>query len=186
MNVLRATLVAVLLVAGVVAGPARARQDDPRLDDLFDKLQSATGMQDVADAEGQIWRIWTESGSDTVDLFMRDAMTAMARGEFDQALENINTVIEMDPEFAEGWNKRATIYYLMGNFDASVGDIVHTLDLEPRHFGALAGLGLIYDQIDDPEGALKAYKRALEVHPFLPHARRRVEQLSKELKDKEI
>jgi tetratricopeptide (TPR) repeat protein len=90
------------------------------------------------------------------------------------------------PSFAEGWNKRATVYYLMGDFKASVGDIEHTLELEPRHFGALSGLGLIYMNMGKDQAALRAFRKTLEINPHLPAIRERADELAKKLKGEPI
>ncbi len=170
----------------LVLGPADARQGDDRLEGLFDQLMQSEERPEIVAAERRIWQIWHESGSDTIDLLMGQGVGLMSRGDHDGALAKFDAIVELAPDFAEGWNKRATIYYMIGDYDASVIDIVKTLELEPRHFGALSGLGLIYDAIDKPEGALKAYRRALAVHPNLGHARQRIEALKKLLKDRDI
>ncbi len=170
----------------LVLGPADARQGDDRLEGLFDQLMQSEERPEIVAAERRIWQIWHESGSDTIDLLMGQGIRLMRQGDHDGALAKFDAIIELAPDFAEGWNKRATIYYMIGEYGASVIDIVKTLELEPRHFGALSGLGLIYDAIDKPEGALKAYRRALAVHPNLGHARRRMEALKKILKDRDI
>lgn len=173
-----------LILAMVPA--ALARQDDPRLDDLFAQLQSTDNPREALLLQQQIWQVWTLSGSDTVDVLMSRGNQAMAARQYDAALKLFNSVIELDPEFAEGWNKRATLYYLMGRYNDSVVDIQHTLVLEPRHFGALSGLGMIYDAIEDDEGALKAFRQALSVNPHLPGARKAVIRLKKKLKGEGI
>jgi len=96
-------------------------------------------------------------------------------------LARFSRLIERDPTFAEAWNRRATLYYLMGNFDASVRDIQETLAREPRHFGALSGLGLINSALERWDSAVKAYEEALRVNPFLPGAKKNVEDLRKKL-----
>ena len=96
---------------------------------------------------------------------------------FDAALVSFNTVIELKPEFAEGWNKRATLYYLMGKFSLSINDVERTLALEPRHFGALSGLGLIHMALEKPARAMNAFERALVVHPHMLHAKLMIEKL---------
>ena len=175
------------LVAGLmVAPPALARQDDSRLDEVFDRLQTTTDPREARVLETVIWRLWTSSGSETVDLLMGRGGGAMAAGEYEAALDILNRVVDLDPDFAEGWNRRATLYYLMDEFDASVADIQRTLALEPRHFGALSGLGLIYTALDDDEGALKAYREALGVNPHLVGARAAVIRLKKKLKGEGI
>jgi tetratricopeptide (TPR) repeat protein len=94
--------------------------------------------------------------------------------------------VRLDPNFAEGWNKRATVYYMMGDFDASVADIQKTLTLEPRHFGALSGLGLIYDALDKPAAAVKVWQKALEINPHMQSIRHRIEEIQAEEKGKGI
>ena len=96
---------------------------------------------------------------------------------FEAALTSFNTVIEMRPDFAEGWNKRATLYYLVGEFERSIADVERTLALEPRHFGALSGLGLINMALERPVEALAAFEAALAVHPHMPNAKRMIKQL---------
>lgn len=137
-----------------------------KLDDLFAKLQ----MADDAGAkiiEGDIWREWSKSGSPAMDLLLERGRAAMAAGAPDVAIEHFTALIDHAPEFAEGWNARATAYYQMGEFGPSIADIGHALTLNPRHFGALSGLGEIFEQIGKPEQALEVYKAALAIHPRL-------------------
>jgi tetratricopeptide (TPR) repeat protein len=91
-------------------------------------------------------------------------------------------MVERAPEFAEGWNKRATVHFLMGNWQASVRDIRQTLALEPRHFGALFGLGMIYDALEQPEAALRSFEATLALNPHSDSTRQRIEQLREELR----
>ena len=179
---------AALFLAWVLvwAPPALARQDDSRLDELFARLQATADPVEARALEAVIWRLWTRSGSDAVDLLMGRGRQAMASGAYEAALRVLNRVVEIDPDFAEGWNRRATLYYLMGEFGPSVADIQRTLALEPRHFGALSGLGMIYTALDDDDGALKAYAKALEVNPHLAGARAAVTRLKKKLKGEGI
>ena len=101
-------------------------------------------------------------------------------------MESFNALIELAPDLAEAWNKRATLYYLMEDYDASVADVKQTLALEPRHFGAIVGMGLIYDALGDQEAALEAFRRGLKVNPHMPHIKQKSEQLARELKDRKI
>ncbi len=136
-----------LLLAALSASAAFSRQDDERLNELFVQLQSTADGTAAVTIQGMIWQLWTQSGSDTVDLLMTRTGRAMSQGDYRAALQHVDAVIELDPDFAEGWNRRATIYYLLGEFTASVVDIERPLVLEPRHFGALSGLGMIYAAI---------------------------------------
>lgn len=166
--------------------PAVADQNDPQLPALFALLEAARSPVEAHYAEQQIWQRWTESSDAEVNLLMRRAAILMQTGEYDHAIEVMDKVIAVAPAFAEGWNRRATIHYLRDDFDASVADIRKTLALEPRHFGALAGLGLIYTALEQPEGALKAYERVLEIHPQSPVARQRAEELREAVKGKAL
>lgn len=169
-----AVLAAVLSLA---VAPASGDQNDPRLTVLFDDLRSAPTVAEAARAEAQIWAIWTGYPfDDRVDAAMQEGLARMGQGRFAEALEAFDQAVRMAPEFAEAWNKRATVHYLMGDLQRSIADVGATLKLEPRHFGALSGLGLINLRLGDKRAALEAFEAALEIHPFLP-ARDRIEAL---------
>ena len=176
------TLLIVILASVLAFGPvAMARQDDGRLDGLFLRLKLTSDVQEARLIEGLIWTLWLESGDPGIDRLIEAGNDAMGAGRYEDALAHFTRVIERDPAFAEGWNRRATLYYLMGNFDASVRDIQETLTREPRHFGALSGLGLINLALERWDSAVKAYEEALRINPFLPGARKNVEGLLKKL-----
>jgi tetratricopeptide (TPR) repeat protein len=175
-----------LVVAAALAGPAMADQKDERLDKLFDALLAAGSPQEAQLAERMIWSVWLESGSPTVDLLMQKGVAAMSEGDVEPALAMFNAVIELAPDYAEGWNKRATLYFLMGRLEESIADCQRTLKLEPRHFGALSGLGMIYAQLGQDAKALDAYRRALAVDPQLVRERAEVERLTKKVRGDRI
>lgn len=179
-------LIGTFLLSLFGAGTVAADQNDPRLDTLFAKLHDQEGVHGARMVEQMIWGVWLESDSATVSLLMNRGVEAMGERRFEAALEAFNTIVELAPDFAEGWNKRATLFYLMGRFQDSLSDVEKTLDLEPRHFGALSGLGLIYTQLDDEEHALEAYEQALAVNPHLPLARLEVERLRKKVRGNRI
>jgi tetratricopeptide (TPR) repeat protein len=179
-------MLAVLVLFLTLAQPAAARQGDDRLDGLFERLQTAQNPLEAKIIEESIWQIWAQSGSATVDLLLANGANAMSAGDFDKAQTMLNAVVQLDPDFAEGWNKRATLYFMTGNYQASMADIEKTLALEPRHFGALSGLGQILDRLDDAPGALKAYKRALAADPQLEAVRERVKELTLKVKGSPI
>ncbi|MCW5697257.1 MAG: hypothetical protein KIS96_11075 [Bauldia sp.] len=147
------------------------------LDHWFLALREAESGQAAAIAEAHIEELFLRSGSPTADLLLRRAMVAMDVGEYAIALDILDGVIAEYPAFMEAWNKRATVYFIIGDFAASVADVRVTLALEPRHYGALAGLGQIYDRLGDDEAALGAYRAALNVHPFLGGLPARIEVL---------
>lgn len=170
----------------LLGASAWADQRDPRLDELFGKLQNVQSISDAKGVEFVIWNIWVQSGDDAIDLLMRDGVESMGRRDYKRALRSFDQIVTIAPEFAEGWNKRATLYYLMGEYERSLDDIDKTLDLEPRHFGALAGRGLIYVELEDDALALEAFEDALVINPFLPAARQNAEVLRKRIKDRAI
>lgn len=176
-----AALVLVLLNSGDIR-LASADQRDGRLDSLFERLQETSDPADAAALQQQIWQIWIESGDPASSQLMRRGMTAMASGDHDVALGVFHSLVEQAPEFAEAWNKRATVYYLMGRLDESVNDIQHALKLEPRHFGALSGLALIYDAVEEPAAAIRSLEAALEINPHLHGSRDRINQLREKMK----
>ncbi len=166
--------------------PGAASQDDPRLDALFGKLKSTADVAEARAIEQTIWRVWLDSGDDKIDAIMAEGVRAMTFGDHAAALGAFDQMVRLAPGFAEGWNKRATVHYLLGDHDASAADIARTLALEPRHFGALSGLGLVRLAEGNEAAALEAFEAALEVHPHLPGADSHIKQLRERVKGKRI
>ncbi len=167
-------------------GPAAADQNDPRLDDLFARLLMARDFRAAQGIELNIWGIWIESSDPAVEILMEQGLTAMARRDMRAALGKFDQMVKIAPAFAEGWNKRATVHYLLGNYVESLHDIGKTLALEPRHFGALSGRGLVYLELEDEELALGSFEGALNIHPRLPGAGHNVKSLRRQLENNEI
>ena len=158
-------LMALLLACS--ANLATADQTDKRLDALFARLKG-TKTPDVArSVTSEIWSIWLHSGDRLSDELMRRGVTAMRAGRHNLALNQFELLVKHEPKFAEGWNKRATVLYVMGKFQSSIEDIKRVLALEPRHFGALSGLGMCYEALGEEEAARDAYKLALNANPHL-------------------
>jgi tetratricopeptide (TPR) repeat protein len=170
-----------LLLVGALSARAGADQRDARLDRLFARLQSAASGSEAQAIEQRIWRIWSEAGDPQVALLLQEGVLAMSQARFRVALERFDRMVAQAPDFAEGWNKRATLHYLMGNYSASVRDIQRTLDLEPRHFGALSGLGLIYDAVEEPAAALRSFEAAVAINPHLQSIEQRIIELRRQL-----
>ncbi len=168
------------------AVPTQAGQNDPRLDVLFDNLKTAPTEEEAKPFEDAIWRVWMMSGNGSVDAEMLRGLHAMAQEDNETALEAFERVVAMQPDFAEGWNKRATVNYLLGRFDESVIDIQKTLALEPRHFGALSGLGLINLALGRDRQALEAFEAALRIHPHMPGADGHIRELREKFRGKGI
>jgi len=118
-------------------------------------------------AERAIWVIWSRSGNPQTDALFLEGIAQLNAGQFKEGIATFSRVIAMAPEFAEGWNKRATIYFLVGDFERSLRDCDEVIKRNPHHFGALAGYGQIYTQLDDYERAIEYFKRALAVNPNL-------------------
>jgi tetratricopeptide (TPR) repeat protein len=184
---LLAVLAAVALGAVVLTGEAaRADQKDARLGDLFARLKTATGYLQGRTIEQQIWEIWMESDDPEVSRLMGQGIEAMNAEDYQTALADFTKITQLAPDFAEGWNKRATVLYLVGDYQGSLADVDTTLKLEPRHFGALSGLGLIDAALERDEEAITAFERALAVNPNMPGVTANVERLKQRLKDKQI
>lgn len=149
------------------------------LDSLFAELKESDA-QSAGRIEREIWNEWSKSGSPAMDLLLQRGRDAMAAGDMGAAIEHFTALTDHAPDFAEGWNARATAYFQAGEWGPSVNDIAKTLTLNPRHFGALSGLGMIFEQLEQPEKALEAYKAALAIHPHLQGVIEAVERLEAE------
>ncbi len=178
LTAMRVTMV-ILACLAWLAGPAWAGQKDSRLDQLFQRLKSTTDEGAAQRVQSQIWQIWSESGSATVDLYLLQGTTALADRDYEQALSSFTAAVEAHPDFSEGWNKRATLFFLLGDYKQSESDIAHTLALEPRHWGALVGLGQIKEAQGKDDDALDAYQQALDINPHLPDIKAAVDRLKK-------
>jgi len=156
------------------------------LDSLFGKLKKAKSEEAAKSINHAIQLRWLESGSDTVDLLMQRAMQAMESKDYPLSLDLLDAVIDLRPGFAEGWNKRATVYYLMEDFGRSMGDIEQTLKLEPRHFGALSGLASIFRYLGRDDDALEVYEKTLAIHPRLKNVQKAYQDLLEEIDGRDI
>ncbi|MBI2158787.1 MAG: tetratricopeptide repeat protein [Candidatus Rokubacteria bacterium] len=143
---------------------------------LVDALRDADPLV-RAFAETALWQVWSRSGDEEVDRLFAIGVEQMAARQGEAAAETFTRVIERKPEFAEGWNKRATVYYLLGEYEKSRADCDQVLKRNPHHFGALSGYGMIYLQLDQPARALDYFERALGVNPNLTSVRETVEAL---------
>lgn len=183
-----ARILTLIMLCAVFIAPAIgvAGQTDDRLNELFERLHVTQDPAEAQQLEQIIWVIWKRSELESTNILMQQGEEAMNAGDFTTALQTFNAMVKLEPEFAEGWNKRATIHYLIDNYAASVADVERTLALEPRHFGALAGLGLVYDSMHEKKKALEAYRSALEIHPNLFGVQISIEQLSKEIEGQKI
>jgi tetratricopeptide (TPR) repeat protein len=143
-----------------------AAEDTAKLDGLFDRLKSAPEGE-AGRIETEIWIEWSKSGSPALDLLLQRGRDALELGDTQAAIEHFTAIIDQAPDFAEGWNARATAFYQAGEFGPSIADIAQVLQRNPRHFGAMSGLGTILEESGKPEQALEVYKAALAIHPHL-------------------
>jgi tetratricopeptide (TPR) repeat protein len=208
LSILLTTAFAVVLIA---AGPAQAQAPDitpptqqkklpeppeklPRvgadrtrgLDFLFGALKAAPDQASAKHVEGRIWALWTQTSSDTTMLLMTRAKTAIEKKQVDVALKLLDKVVRLKPDYVEGWNRRATIYYLQNDYAKSMADIREVLKREPRHFGALAGLGMIMQELGDDKRALDAFRKALEINPHLEMLPDKVKSLTEKVEGRPI
>jgi tetratricopeptide (TPR) repeat protein len=167
----------------VLAPPLAADQKDPRLPGLFAALAAAPSPELAQPVELRIWEIWFEHGDPVILKLMENAVLAMAVDDFATAERALNQVVVLAPDYAEGWNRRATLYFLTGRIDASLADIATVLALEPRHFGALSGQGLCHLAKDQLPEAAAAFEEALAVNPQMQGARSNLDALKDLLGD---
>ena len=171
----KALLVPALLAALVsfgIGSAASADQRDPSLPTLFQFLKSAQHSDQASLVEDKIWEIWSATGDAKLDQLMTSSSNAMESGDYWTAIGDIDQILKAKPDFAEGWNKRATIYFLMGDYQKAIADIDRTLELEPRHFGALSGLGMSNLKLGRDAAAADAFRRLLSIDPLYPNAKR--------------
>lgn len=152
-------------------------RSDPALDTLFAQLEQAPDDASAARVEAQIWQHWSESGSPTVDILLERATAAESAGDPELASHFLDQASALAPDFAEPWNRRANLAYAAHDYSGAITAIQETLKREPRHFGALTGLGLIYEELGQDRPALEAFRAALAVHPHYDAARQGVRRL---------
>ncbi|AZO21274.1 hypothetical protein EJ070_11630 [Mesorhizobium sp. M1E.F.Ca.ET.045.02.1.1] len=161
--------------------PPVASTRQGRLDQLFTDLKRERNEKAAERIAGRIWNEWNQSGSASIDLMMQWAQKATEDQKFDVALDFLDQVVTLQPGYAEGWNRRATVHFLMKNYGKSMADIDHTLQLEPRHFGALSGLAQIMAETGHKQSALEAWQKVLTIYPMMRSAQDQVSTLSEEL-----
>ena len=156
------------------------------LDFLFGALKAAPDEASAKHVEARIWAMWLQTSSDTAALLMLRAKAAMEAKKVDIALKLLDSVIKLRPDYVEAWNRRATLYYLKNDYTHSLEDIRQVLIREPRHFGALAGLGMIMQEIGDERRALEAFRKALAVNPHLEKVPDLVKMLTEKVEGRDI
>jgi tetratricopeptide (TPR) repeat protein len=197
MRLSRALYIAAGLVVFAAAGLARDGAEtaiplknlsaqeirEESLDRLFASLRKASGEQAAKATEEKIWELWSRSDSATAEVLLGQAVVAMGAADNAASLEILDRIIAAYPTYAEAWNKRATLHFMIGNYNTSLSDIAKVLDLEPRHFGALAGRGMIYQRQGKWSEALSAFREALSMNPNMVGVKNAVQELSKREQD---
>lgn len=161
-----------------VPEPERPADRAEKLDTLFAELKEP-GREDWEKVERQIDAIWSRSGSPAMDLLLKRGNDAMEAEDYPTAIEHFSALVELAPDFAEGWNARATAFFLLGEYSLSMSDIEHVLVLEPRHFGALSGLGFMFEAMDEPSMALRAFEAVHALNPNRPNVNEAITRLQR-------
>lgn len=203
---MRLAILAIVSLAGFIAQPLVAQEkvteetvakpalsleerksvDARLLDNLLARLYSSTSERQAKAIEATILQLWLRNYSPSVEVLMSQAISALNDEAHPSALTLLDTVIEIAPDYAEAWNKRATVHYFSRDYERSLADIEQVLELEPRHFGALAGRALVQQAMGNKKAALQAFREALEIHPFLSGAKSAVKALQKEVEGERI
>ena len=156
------------------------------IDFLFGALKAAPDAQTAKAVESRIWALWMLSRSDTANLLMSRVRTAVGAKNLDLAVQLLDSIIVLRPDYVEAWNRRATLHYMRKDFDRSLEDLQQILAREPRHFGALAGLGLIMQEYGDDKRALEIYRKAIEINPHMPRIPDLIKSLSEKVDGRDI
>ena len=166
----------------------RAQRGDPvrGLDFLFEALKVAPDADSAKHIENRIWALWIASGSDTANLLMTRVKTAIDGKDLELAVKLLDAIIELRPDYVEAWNRRATIRYMQKDYARSMADIRQVLALEPRHFGAISGLGMILQEFGDEKRALDAFRRAVTIHPHLQKIPDLIKSLTEKVEGRDI
>ena len=164
-----------------------ADDNKEEIDKLFIQLKNALNFENSKEIEDKIWDLWTTHPSkDNLTKLLADGSSAMMKNNLDTALNKFTEAIKLDPSWAEAWNKRATVLYLMGKYDLSQADIDKVLMIEKRHFGALAGQGLVQTALKNYQKAIDSYIEAHKVHPFMKSPLIMIEKLKLQIKKESI
>ena len=175
----------VLLFCGNAIADSKDRDD--KLNQLFEQLKKSNNTSLAFEIEMKIWNIWSAHPThDNLTQSLAKGSGLMSEGELEAAYKIFSTIIELTPDWAEGWNKRATVLYLMGRYQESLKDIDEVLKRESRHFGALSGQGLVQTELKNYEQAIKSYQAVQKIYPSISSAKVMIPQLKKIIKEEAI
>lgn len=153
---------------------------------LFGALKAAPNADAAKAVEGRIWALWMVSPSDTATLLMNRVRTAVEAKNLDLAIQLLDSIVVLRPDYIEAWNRRATLHFLRKDFTRSIEDIRQTLAREPRHFGALAGLAMIMQELGEDKRALEIYRKVIDVNPHTPRVPDLIKSLTEKVEGREI
>ena len=173
------------LFFSLVAGPGLAQSQDAQIDALLERLATPE-LAEWESIERQLGRLWSQSGSPAMDLLLKRGRDALEAQEFEAAIDHLTALTDHAPEFAEGWNARATAFFANDQYGPALADVERVLALEPRHFNALQGLGLIMQELGQSDLALRAFEMAAAIHPNDPDLKQMLERLDAEAGDVDI
>ncbi len=180
----RATLTAAVLLFG--PAPAYADQTDERLEELFNSLGETEDLFEAQEVQLQISNIWQDSNSASIELLLSRSISAINEQDYDTARTHLDDIVDLAPEFAEGWNQRAILNFVTYRYEEAILDIQKTVLLEPRHYGAWSGLGQIFESVGNERAALEAYRHALSLNPYLEGTERAIKSLERDVEGRGI
>lgn len=174
-----------LVVAALFCGFPAIAAAQVTSDELLDRL-AQPDLRNWDVVEQQIYQTWSQSGSASADYLLRRGLDAMQAEDLQAAYDHLTALTDHAPDFAEGWNARATLLFRMGAYGPSIADIERVLALEPRHFGALTGLGIMLEEMGEVEHALEAYRAAHAIHPHRPDIEEAIGRIEQELEGRAL
>ncbi len=166
--------------------PKSPKETARGLDFLLGALKAAPDKESARHVEAQILALWSQSSSDTTLLLMQRVKTATDAKQLDVALKLLDAVLKLHPEYIEGWSRRATLHYMRNDYQRALEDIEQVLSREPRHFGALAGLGVVMQELGDDKRALDAFRKAIAINPYLERVQELVKSLTEKVEGRDI
>jgi len=173
------------VTAAAEAGEGEAKPENIS-QDLLDKLKETADASEAAMLEEEIWDAWLVSGSATVDTLMQRGLDYQKANDLEAARDAFDKAIAIKPDYAEAWNRRAALFFNDGKYDEAIADLETAITHEPRHFGAWTGLAMIFESVERPEAALKAYEKVLDIHPMSQAAEQGKKRLERAVNGRSI
>ena len=180
-------LLGILVLGLLFFSNANSEERELELNKLFNQLKNNSNASMAFDVEMKIWNIWsTHPSQKNLTQLLADGSNLMTQHKLNKAYETFSKVISLDPNWAEGWNKRATVLYMLGRYEESQEDINEVLKLEKRHFGALSGQGLVQIELKNYERAINSYKEVQKIYPSMQSSKIMIPQLKELIKSESI